>query len=814
MDTLVVTENGTTFITPNIQDLPSLSHPLTAKKSLNSLNAGKSPSVSPSRKPSSSPTRRKRIMVSVPATTASSAAFADLQDDYTALEAQYAELLVKNSALANEHSHLLLELKARAKAVSDQAQKLAHYEHTIRTTEKEYLQNKELLEKEVYFYKELAEDLHLKLDRANADITNNTYLNDSADSSATAEPTSTEDLEKYNRLLKDFRILQSNFELEQNSKLVLIDQIEYLTKEVELRTAETSPTDIHNLSNNSDENLDLEYYDQGIINNISNPYIHTMNDLSEEDSDADASMNDTQLLSYLVDEHKLESSSPIKGLRETSDESIDVSRNFQFPPPANVYQFPPSPDPATKAQKRSSLPLILKASPALDQDEFVLSPLKLTSGNPNGSYFDGDTSITKTKKRYSSSKPTHSRYNSHDIVPIKVEFEPQDLTMRSTSVPEKEHQKFDIISEEEQPRSRKSVRNSAFLALNGQGNLPSNRNSVMYSTTNTSSKRSSLAADSSHINGVNANDVTKQELMKLKFELQSLKLHNEKLLSYIGFELQKQSKNIKKLSHKQSLNSLNKNGKRMEYSDAKLIQKSRDMLINKKRVLRSVSINPILSKKYGSGGREHQLAFFNTSGRPLGIGILTNGLLPYTNEVVLLEFANEERMPFSSDFLKQLEQETDEDDYGFLKHNDRFGQRIFSSGVNNYLNYDELDAENDSDFETSHKRTQSKGLKKFQSQTFRINKTYLSSEDDDSEYGDEWEDVSYVVPEVPQYSVFNQMKQLLFGTTLAENKIAKSDKNRPLTDDGLKYKFLTIAIGIMIIGIRCTTYQHQASATN
>ena len=44
-----------------------------------------------------------------------------------------------------------------------------------------------------------------------------------------------------------------------------------------------------------------------------------------------------------------------------------------------------------------------------------------------------------------------------------------------------------------------------------------------------SSKRSSY---------LNSDEKTKQEIMKLKFELRSLKLHNEKLLSFIGFELQ------------------------------------------------------------------------------------------------------------------------------------------------------------------------------------------------------------------------------------------------------------------------------------
>ena len=51
-----------------------------------------------------------------------------------------------------------------------------------------------------------------------------------------------------------------------------------------------------------------------------------------------------------------------------------------------------------------------------------------------------------------------------------------------------------------------------------------------------SSKRSSY---------LNSDEKTKQEIMKLKFELRSLKLHNEKLLSFIGFELQKQRNNLK-----------------------------------------------------------------------------------------------------------------------------------------------------------------------------------------------------------------------------------------------------------------------------
>ncbi|KAM9886599.1 hypothetical protein OXX79_014092, partial [Metschnikowia pulcherrima] len=136
--------------------------------------------------------------------------------------------------------------------------------------------------------------------------------------------------------------------------------------------------------------------------------------------------------------------------------------------------------------------------------------------------------------------------------------------------------------------------------------MPSKRDSLMTD----SSKRSSFFSELNLSSG----DVTKQEITKLKFELQSLRLHNEKLLSYIGFELQKQKKNIKKLSSKQNLRP--KPSHPMEYSDAKLIERSKEMLIHKKRVLRSVSINPILSTKYG--GKRSGSSF-----QPLvGLGVL------------------------------------------------------------------------------------------------------------------------------------------------------------------------------------------------
>lgn len=62
-----------------------------------------------------------------------------------------------------------------------------------------------------------------------------------------------------------------------------------------------------------------------------------------------------------------------------------------------------------------------------------------------------------------------------------------------------------------------------------------------------------------------------QTIRRLEFELQLMKLHNEKLLAYIGFELQR-----------------GKPSKKVEYLDAKLIRRSKQML-GQKKVFRCAS---------------------------------------------------------------------------------------------------------------------------------------------------------------------------------------------------------------------------------
>lgn len=724
-----------------------------------------SPISTPKNSPNKKRLQTKMARASSTPTSANTSASAmtlslnNLQNDYNNLERSYADLLLRSNSISIDKLQLEKDLQLKAEIIAEQSDKIVSYESIINSMKVEYGKNQELYEKELFYYKELVSDLELKINKLTKELDSiEPQVTQFDDNSAALEDIS----KKYKDLLRDFKVLQSNFEVEQSSKLVLMDQIEYITHEMDNNQKDKSNSvyDYKNESSNEFIGGDIENKE------IHMDTFHTLNALheqsdSESDSDNEVRGNHGRMLS-LADE--ISSSSPIKDQDKEDKRNKRVTSVLHNP----NFKFPPSPDPEDKQKQRQSLPAKLKtSSPHLDLEEFVLSPLKLTA-NHNGSsssYFDlANASITKSERRYSNSKPHHSRYNSHDVFPITVEFEQlqSESGLRAASVPEKIHN-----TATEGRRNR----NSAFLAeISIEEGQALNRNSML---TESSSKRSSLLMDQSIL----TNDMTKQEIMKLKFELQSLKLHNEKLLSYIGFELQKQKKNIKKLSHKQSLNSMRNN---MEYSDAKLIEKSRDMLIHKKRVLRSVSINPIVSKRgEGSNNRSSQ--------------IISKGLLK----------KNENGTEGLLGFPYQLFD--GEDEYGFLNEPNH-GSRLFDNGIKNYYEIDE-------DIE-EHEDGKLRGPKKYKSQIFRQSEAMLSDydEDDDDleaeEDDDSWQDVSEaegtVSHKVPLNSVFNHIK----GLFISNNTTNKHKNTNDTVDETLKYKFFTIAVGILIIGIRFSHNQN------
>ncbi|RLV86949.1 hypothetical protein JA9_001434 [Meyerozyma sp. JA9] len=659
-----MSENDITVVTQAVSSSPATPRPLSEAQSLLSAQNSRSKSTNGS---FNNPDNKNNIMT-----------------DYKNLERQCADLLLRNRRLATDYEHSQRDVAAKNHTITCQTDSIRRLECGVRELRGELSRTKEFYENQIFYYKDLVSQLQVRLKKMSSEIARLT----------SDDATSLRD--EYDRLVKDFKVLQSNFELEQNSKMALMDQLEFLTRENEMLT--------HSNNNNNNHHVDDDTNDANDATDANDSIVHYTH--VEEDPDVS---NDTWDDSEGDQVSHLDQSSPVKlgdfpNLDNNRVPSLEHNPNFQFPP---------SPDP--NAKKRQSLPAQLRSD-----TEFVLSPLKLANNN-SSTYFDDDsvTQLNQSTHRYSTSKPNHSRYNSHDILSIKVEFEPEG-GQRVSSAPVKDHGVIESIEEEESA----NVRGSAFRALTSS----STRNSLV-------SSRDSIILD---------HDMTKQEITKLKFELQSLRLHNEKLLSYIGFELQKQKKNIRKLSSKSSLRGLNK---RFEYSDAKLIEKSKDLLIHKKRVLRSVSVNPILSKFHADSSRR--------------FGMLHKGLL---NE-----------FPFIS---------SDEDDYGFMNHNDLYSQRVFSSALNSYFNFDE-------DFHVP---------KKHKSQLFHRNSSFdeVSDSEDDTR-DDDWEDIPE--EEAEDIGIFSHIKYLLMGSAMKRKDNA--------VDDGLKYKFLSIAFAIMILGIRFSHDQPQ-----
>lgn len=752
------------------------------------------------------------------------------------LQKQCAELYAKLTGMAADYQHVENELARKNGLVDELTQKMHASERRVRVLEDEQRKQAELQQQEVAFYRDSLEELRRQNSRLSRRLEQDQHM---------AEALTQEHDSKYLKLYKSYQALQSNFELEQNLRALLIDQIEFLTKERDLLLASATPLPSVDLHLPQDFGQTLGVLAGQNSDEDDHEYLHSDASVdadpeSEPESDSDGSVHGTRLLGSYA-EHDFESSSPLK---DDPHNFLGLSLDFQFPAPNTLQHAPPlpqtanpsrpfsppHPDEKAKSLKRMSLPLQLKLNASFE-DDFVLSPLKLTP-HPNSAYFDSATAAAGTgaatgpsvsgasaanstsntrpnsiiRKRYSGTKLNHSRYNSHDILPIKVEFELLNHQLRSASAPDKDHLHHQLSSVAESNPIEDS--DMAFMKLNGFG-APSKRDSMMTD----SSKRSSFISDFNVLSG----DITKQEITKLKFELQSLKLHNEKLLSYIGFELQKQKKNIKKLSSKQNLRPPKKPTNSMEYSDAKLIEKLKEMLIHKKRVLRSVSINPILSTKYG--GR-------NTSGafQPLvGLGVLGNPA------------EDDDDFVFKSHFISSLKKD-DCDDYGFLNHNCKYNLRVLSKNNQEYSEYNDEQT-----------------LKKHKSQTFgsagqlalldfsSADESFLlingeprfddgdfagftaeidaidEPDDRDPTSGDlneEWEsssDKSAVSDvEFGKLNPFNQMKYLILGKEhLKKNKRADS-----MVDENMKYKFLTIAIGIVIVGIKFTTHpQHQLSGS-
>lgn len=545
----------------------------------------------------------------------------------------YNDLIIKFNNLQIDYNQLEQEIIIKTNTINDQLVMLSNYETILTNLKHQVNEDASGYFKSVEKYKGIIEDYKLNLIKVNNEL--NYYKNLEFSRLENADLDESTDGQDYNKLLKDYKILQSNYEIETNNKVALINQVEELTKQLneyhrigelgelgefeknqieaiqEVEDFETSNEIV------SDNTSDVDHLEEVINDGYENNQDITYNYTSYLNNITDGSDDDD--LDKEVPVEEVPQSSPIKDRLPSliHDES---------------FQFPPSPDPDSR--KRQSLPINL---PKNWQQEFVLSPLKLQA------------------KR-------HSRYNSD--LKIKVEFEPQD--QQSHTDPQ-ENTLNDINYERFMEYNKE-----AFDKLNSSDSSRSSFRSTIRSYRNNTTEYQILEEGEEHA-GVN------KELTELKFELQSLKLHNEKLLSFISFELQRNNKKIKKLS-----------SRNFEYSDNKLIKNSKKLL-SKKKILRSASINSILST-----GIHGDLKKFKSMN------------FKFVNDI--------------DDSLL---------DYDFTIDKD----------LDNVLEIDEI--------------------------------------------------------EVPPPGIFSQLKHLLIGN------------NKNTVDDNLKYQFLTITIGILILGIRFGSYNHS-----
>lgn len=619
-----------------------------------------------------------------------------LQSDYNRLERQYTDLSIKYNNLNLDFQALQQDLLSKTTINKQDSETIKNLQSYIKTIQEEFNHDKILLTQNAKLNEKIIFDLNLKIKKISDDKRSNENFNNDDFLQLSS---------KYDKLSREYNILKSNYELEQSSKKFLIDQIDNLNQEIECLKSSNTDLNLHDFAH---ENSVIQYSVE-----------HTMNQLTDDDDDVDHTNCDDEIL---------------------QDESSNLPDSFQqF---NSTFEFPSK---SSTKLKHQSLPTQLK-------DDFILSPLKLAT---NMLYFEPEQDLTNHKgsnkvKRYSTG---HSRYNSHDIIPIQVEFEPVET--RSTSVPEYQLQKTieedEIEQESEHEHEQEpNERTHAFNKLNGQS-MPIPQSNASSTTFRNSiigdDIRNSIISTSSKRSSLNEEPMKKQDIMKLKFELQSLKLQNEKLLSYIGFELQKQNLNIAELT------------KTIEYSDSKLIERSREELIHKKRVLRSVSINSILSKNYKNG-------FPNNSNN-----------IPMTSSSILL----------GNGILNHFEF-NEEDDYGFLNENDQFPNRIFSRGLQKYF-HDNIDED---DYQSKKCLKNHKSLK---------NIRYSYGVDDDNIIEESQESSFDQVSSDEELGLIGQFKHMILGS----NK-KKYMKNEELVDDRLKYKFVAITLGIMIIGLK---FSHQ-----
>lgn len=147
------------------------------------------------------------------------------KEEYDELERRFADAVLKYEHLKSENQRLRCELQLNKDEVASLKSHLNQVEQTIVDVESEKQVIQEASMKNEAMYKKVIETLQNKVEDLSLQLS--TTISPSQQHIEHRDRDN-ELVPKYEKLLRDYKVLQHQFEVEKSSKLVLMDQIEFL----------------------------------------------------------------------------------------------------------------------------------------------------------------------------------------------------------------------------------------------------------------------------------------------------------------------------------------------------------------------------------------------------------------------------------------------------------------------------------------------------------------------------------------------------------------------------------------------------------
>ncbi|ODQ79412.1 hypothetical protein BABINDRAFT_161814 [Babjeviella inositovora NRRL Y-12698] len=557
-----------------------------------------------------------------------------LKEDYGKLERLYADQLIKNSRIIQDQEKLEFELLEKDQTLLALASKFSELAKLNKKLSETLAHEKDNMLKEGNRAREVQMMLEAKISSLQRIVKENENIIEQLSGPVPPLDQFAAMEKEYTKLQRLHKVSETNYEYEMNAKSILIGQIETLGaenarllrafSELQEKYEELNEQCLHsivNIDDIEDSDLDGDFrrdFREGIQDKVrgnilggldydlpdgsSYPNVQRRcsdDSLVKDNSFTDSSDSGSETFRFTSLADELSSISRKANVsvetidEQNEDDLLEALANLGSPGlNQNRFMFP-------SPKKSSQSPRILSASTPhhtkivpLEIDCNLRSMKLNTSSNASPSKSSPETFFSHQKR--------HSRTMSTDIIPIQVEFEPSPFQRNS---------------------SNESVRMSPAMSQRSHASSVASRAALDRLPHSGSHSRVS-----SHGETNPPLDEARQEITKLKFELQSVKLQNEKLMSFIGFELQKMDPgSVTFTDAKWAKGTALPRLGQIEYSDAKLIHSSKQVLRNK-RILRSVSVIQNVQRRRSLQGlrAKKSVSIIDAEGNHMDVSSLAN----------------------------------------------------------------------------------------------------------------------------------------------------------------------------------------------